>query len=229
MLNFEEILNESLGRNILISYDNKTLSGKLIWFWNSDKGNRRIGIEHKNGILFINLDDVDEIFILDIMNISKRTKFINKTFIVPELVIKEISKSQGVHNVLISYLRSGATWNANYKLYLDMENKESYEGYGTLQSWAHVENNANEDWNDVIIKLVVGYPNMVPYYVPYKYGVPLLYEKSANLMRTTTTPAPGVAETLKPSFTGEYCIYTINEKTSINHSESKNFPIFWTF
>ena len=213
---FEEILNESIGKEIQVMCSNETITGKLLWVWNE-----KLGIEKNGGVLFLNLQDMEGMFVPGI-DVSKKPE--NKTVVVPELVIKEISE-QGKHNVLLAYLRSGANWNANFKFYLETEGEE---GFGTLQSWAFVENNAQEDWSDVKMKLVVGYPNIVsyisPYTTSYNYNRNYAYEKTMDM--TIAGAAPAVQESVTQSSVGDYYVYTLDETVSINSSQSRNLPIF---
>jgi hypothetical protein len=216
---FDEILNESLGKQIKVKLMNNSFTGKLVWLGQREK----LGIEFDGrGILFLNLEDIKEILIYG-ANVSKRIKTENKTTIIPELVIKEVSLGKGIHNFLLSYLRTGANWRVNYKFYT---NSEKEEGFGTLQSWAFVTNNAAENWENVLLKLVVGYPNIIRYYQPiYK---PRYYEYKAKEAMDIQAIAPptAVEEEFTPETVGEYCIYTLEEPITINLSQSKNLPIF---
>lgn len=209
--NFEEILNESLGKEIKVRlFSNDSFSGKLSWLEDS-----RIGIEFSNGVLFLNLNDIKEFLIFE-ANVSKRVKTENKSMIIPELIIKEVPTEKGTHDLILSYLRSGADWEANYRFYTNSENEEDF---GTLQSWAFVTNNADENWNNVLLKLVVGYPNII-YYQPVFQDYYMEKTKAEAMM------APIVEEKLIPESVGEYCVYTLDEKVTINRTETKNLPIF---
>lgn len=216
---FEEILNESLGKEIKVKIDNNSFIGKLVWL---SKDKDKIGVEISDGVLFLNLYDIKE-FLIPKVNVSKRESSKNSTVIMPTLIIKEIPIEKGTHNLFLSYLRNGITWNTDYKLYI---NSEKDEDFGTLQSWALVRNNGNENWNNIALKLVVGYPNIV-YYRPFYTPTPTYrqYLEKA-LAYEVVAGAPSVEEQLTPESLGEFCVYTLEEKVTMNASESKNLPIF---
>ncbi|MEM2918439.1 MAG: hypothetical protein QXY62_02960 [Candidatus Altiarchaeota archaeon] len=219
---FEEILNESLGKEIKVKIDNNSFIGKLVWL---SKEKDKIGIEYLDGVLFLNLYDVKE-FLIPNANVEKREKSENNSVIIPALIIKEIPTYKGMHNLFLSYLREGINWDVNYKFYI---NSEKDEDFGTLQSWAFVKNNGNENWNNIELKLVVGYPNIIIYYSYRPVYAPAPTYRAQYLKEAAVyeeVGAPFVEEELVPESLGEFCIYSFEEPVTINASESKNLPIF---
>jgi len=127
----------------------------------------------------------------------------------------------GTHNLLFSYLASGATWQPNY----NFEMTGARSGSARLTAFGEVSNYAGEDWKNVVLRLAVGQPNfvrsgIVPYYN---------YDFSANAKQGMETAA-GAAPSAAPIFSGEeagtYYIYTLSEPATLLKNERANLKIF---
>ena len=215
---FNEILRDSIGKEISLRiYGNKTVEGELIW-----NGEDKIGINLGNGILFINKRDVKEMIIYGA--VTEKIIEVNKTNRIPELIFKENS-NPGTHNIEISYLAWGANWKPEYKFYTNSEEKR---GRGTLQAWAIVTNNI-EDWNNVDMKLVIGYPIVLyPRIIrpPIGFGgVRYALEKATAVAEAEYAP-PQVNVQFTQEELGEFYIYTLSNKVTLKNGETRYLPLF---
>ena len=98
---------------------------------------------------------------------------------------------QGERRVRIGYVVETPVWKTSYRLVLDNHkpaNGDAKSTGGKLQGWAIIENQTDNDWNDVQLKLVSGRPISFiedlyhSLYVPRPYVEPQLY---ASLMPQT--------------------------------------------
>jgi len=68
-------------------------------------------------------------------------------------------KGQGTREVFVSYIHEMPVWKASYRLVLPgADRSEASDSRPTLQGWAIVENNTDEDWQGVNLSLVAGQP-----------------------------------------------------------------------
>ncbi|HDH41617.1 MAG TPA: DUF4139 domain-containing protein [Candidatus Altiarchaeales archaeon] len=215
-LSFDEILKNSVGSEIEVNtYSNRSLQGELTWV-----GAGRIGILGDDGVLFINRRDIRDIFIYGAE--TRETKEINKTISIPELVFKERSE-KGRHDIKISYLTWGANWKVDYKFYTDSDEKT---GKGTLQAWSIISNQVGEDWDDVRMKLVVGYPLVLyPRAIPTPIRRDYVY-KAMAMEAEAALAAPTVEERFVSESIGEYCVYELMDRVTLKKGETRYFPIF---
>ncbi len=213
-LDFDTILKNSLGSEIEINtYSNRSIQGELTWI---DIG--RIGILGDDGVLFINRADIRDIFIYGAK--TKETQEVNKTSSIPELVFKERSE-KGNHNIKISYLTWGANWKTDYKFYTDSDEKT---GKGILQAWSIITNDVGENWNDVQMKLVVGYPLVLyPRAIPTPIRMDYVYKGMA--MEEVSFAAPQIEERFVAESVGEYCVYELKDRITLKKGETRYFPI----
>lgn len=206
-LTFEEILNKTIGTDIRVLTKSGWKNGTLVWF-SSDK----VGVRSENGITIISVTDIEEFE----TSLSTYTKIedISETEI--GLVVDEAS-SAGSHNILINYLVPNVDWGANYKYYLTSDEKT---GTGTLQGWARISNNVGEDWENIKLSIVVGYPHMLSYFVN-RY-VPVYSEK----MTGGGANAPSVVNQFLTAFLGDYYVYTFKEPVTLRSGETRHLPLF---
>ena len=87
----------------------------------------------------------------------------------------------GERHVRLGYVVETPVWKASYRLVLSGEDPQDKKPKGTLQGWAIVENQTDNDWNGVRLSLVSGRPisfvqNLYqPLYVPRPEVEPELY------------------------------------------------------
>lgn len=210
-LTFEEILNESIGSNVSALTKNGLRSGVLSWF-----GSDSLGITAGNKFTVLKFEDIEEFE----TPISKYKKDVEVNETEKGLRIDELSTA-GSHKISISYLTPGVSWNAHYKYYI---NSDTDSGEGELQAWAGISNNAGEDWKDVKLKVVVGYPHMLSYGSFVDYARKQL--TNIGGVAYAAEAAPSVISDFVSAFVGEYYIYTLSEPATLNDGETKNMPLF---
>ncbi|MEM3556184.1 MAG: DUF4139 domain-containing protein [Candidatus Micrarchaeia archaeon] len=209
-LTFDELLNETAGSVVRVLTKNGWRNGTLMWF-NSD----RLGVLSGDKLIVINFDDVEELE----APVSKYKKEVEVNETEKGVRIDERSTA-GKHSISISYFVPGVSWSANYRYYITSETES---GEGKLQAWAGVLNNAGEDWESIKLKLVVGYPHMLSYYVT-RYATETI--KGVGGMAAAVAEAPSVVSDFVSAFLGEYYVYTLTDSITLKNGETTNLPLF---
>ena len=208
-LPFDEILNQSVGSPIRALTKNGWKNGTLSWF-SSD----RLGIEDAGKLVVLRFDDVEELQ----APASKYKKDVEVNETERGLRIDELSLA-GSHYISMSYLVSGVEWNANYKYYIP---SDSDTGSGALQAWASVSNNAGEDWKDVRLKVVVGYPHMVTYFA----DVLRSNAENAYAPKAMAGSAASALPNFVSSLFGGYYVYSLGHPVTLKDGETRNLALF---
>lgn len=210
LLSFQELLNKSIGKKISLTINGEEKDVTLLWY---DGG--MIGINDGNGINVLPVEKADQIY-LPILKYDK-TEQENKTIYERGLRIREDSRVSG-HSLDINYIVSGATWDPNYKYYIEGDEQS---GVGRFHGWAEVTNGAGEDWENITLSVVVGYPHIVSY-IPYPY--PFYMERGLGVMEKAA--APDIAPSVGIAQVSEYTVYTIKLPISLKSGEVSNYPLF---
>jgi len=209
-LTFDEILNGSAGSSIRALTKNGWQSGVLSWF-SPDK----LGIKVEDKLVAIRFADIEQLETP--YSTYKQDVVINETE--RGLRIDERSTG-GTHKISMSYLVPYVTWNVNYKYYIS---SDADMGDGSMQAWADVSNNAGEDWDNVRLKVVVGYPHMFSYYpINARYESVSAYAPKAMTSDVGGSAIPGFVS----SFLGEYYVYTLGDPITLKNGETRNLALF---
>ena len=123
----------------------------------------------------------------------------------------------GERRVRLGYVVETPVWKASYRLVLAGDDPNDRKPKATLQGWAIVENQTDNDWNNVRLSLVSGRPisfveNLYqPLYVPRPEVKPELYaslspqtyeggqdEKAASATASTTVSSDAASQAYKP-------------------------------
>jgi len=211
-LTFEEILNGSIGTSIRALTKNGWENGTLSWF-SSD----RLGIESDDRFVILKFEDVEELE----TTASKYKKEVEVNETESGLRIDERSTA-GTHKLSLSYLVPGVSWNADYKYYIASDEKN---GEGALQAWAGVSNNAGEDWENVTLKVVVGYPHMLSYAVTNLQKRINQFTNTGG-MEYAPEAAPSIVSDFVSAFLGEYYVYTLKEPVTLKNGETRHLALF---
>ena len=153
-------------------------------------------------------------------NSTKKTDETNTTETETGLEIYLDSAKAGQHKLLLGYVETGADWNPSYNLWIS----DSQRGSAKLNAIAEVRNNADEDWNNTVLKLAVGSPYFVEgsgyqgYYRDYN-----AYAKSAG---QAMDAAPSAAPVFNGQDVGTQYIYTLSDPVTILKGESANLKLF---
>jgi hypothetical protein len=211
LLSFGELLNKSIGKEISLTINGKETNATLLWY---DEG--RIGISDGSGIKVLLMENAGEIS----LQVSEYNKTEKEDTPVYEkgLRIREDSQADK-HSLDMNYLVSGASWDPNYKYYIT---EDKNKGVGSLQGWAEVTNGAGEDWENITLNVVVGYPHIVSYvYYPY-----LSYTNVGYGGAMEKAAAPSIAPSVEVAPVSEYIVYKITLPISLKSGEVSNYPLF---
>ena len=209
-LTFGEILNGSVGSSVRALTKNGWQSGVLSWF-SADK----LGIKVEDKFVVLKFDDIEQLEAP--YSKYKQDVVINETE--RGLRVDE-SSTGGTHRISMNYLVPNVGWNVNYKYYIS---SDSDKGDGTMEAWADVSNNAGEDWENIRLKVVVGYPHMFSYYsINSRYDA-----TSAYAPKALSEMAGGSAlSSFVSSYLGEYYVYTLGNPITLKNGETRNLALF---
>ncbi|MEM3031139.1 MAG: DUF4139 domain-containing protein [Candidatus Micrarchaeia archaeon] len=210
LLFFEEILNESMGKNVVVVLEGSQKSGKLVWF-----DSERIGVASQAGVDIVAVKDVKEIRAP--VSELNRTEEYNETEWRRGVRVVVRAGAPATHAVSVGYLVSGASWSEHYKLYLD---SDVAEGSALLQAWADISNNVGEDWENVSATLIIGFPRIISGWRPYFTDTGVV----RSALKAAAAPA-ALAEAL-PSVSAGYWSYTLPYPVSMKSGESSTRPLF---
>jgi len=211
-LTFEELLNRSTGKEITIVTKSGAKTATLRWH-----DPERIGVETKDGTAIIKIADIEELT-TPVKEYSK-TEETNTTTSESGLMFSEKSATAGKHQITATYLVQGATWGANYKYYIE---EEAEKGSGTLQAWAKVTNNA-EDWDNINLQVVVGYPRTINYNPPAQYAYARYYAEKSMV---ASSGAPSVEPQFAAAQVTDYYVYELKNAVSIKKGEEQQISLF---
>lgn len=214
-LTFEEILNKSAGKEITALTKNGAKTGALLWH-----DLERIAIGNEKGAGLLKIEDIEEI--TTPLKEYTKTEETNTTTTESGIRFSEKSTSAGRHAIEAKYLAQGVTWAANYKYYIE---EEGEKGSGSLQAWAKITNNL-EDWENIALQVVVGYPRTISYNPPIPYTQQRMYAK-ATAMEANMGGAP---PSIEPQFTAgqvtDYYVYGLKNTATIKKGEEKEISLF---
>jgi len=209
-LTFEEILNGSVGSSIRALTKNGWQNGTLSWF-SSDK----LGIKVEDKFVVIRFGDIEQLEAP--YSKYKKDVVINETE--RGLRIDERSTG-GTHSISLSYLVPNVGWSVNYKYYIS---SDADKGDGSMQAWADVSNNAGENWENIRLKVAVGYPHMLSYYSPLvRYAAENAYAPKA----LAESMGGSAISDFVSSFLGEYYVYALSEPITLKNGETRNLALF---
>lgn len=214
-LTFEEMLNKSTGKEITVVTKSGAKTATLRWY-----DTERIGIEADKGTSLIRIADIEEIT-TPIREYSK-TEENNVTTTESGLRFSETSNAAGKHRIEAKYLAQGVSWGANYKYYVD---EEKDKGSGILQGWAKITNNL-EDWENIGLQVVVGYPRTIDYNPPIAYPMYNSRYKLEAQEMDYAGGAPSIAPQFASAPVSEYYVYELKNAVSIKKGEEREFPLF---
>lgn len=206
-ITLERLLNRSIGRDVSFTINGSQKSGRLLWF-----GSDRIGVASNGGVSLYRLSDVTQLTV----PVQQLMEEQNETKREHGLALGVRPGAEGRSGVALTYLVGGPSWAAHYKYYISSEGSS---GTGALQGWANVMNNGGEDWENVTLRLVVGYPHLTLFYAAQRnYD----YAESAGIAGAAPSP-------MAPQFTASqvsaYYVYTLQAPATVRDGESRNLPL----
>ncbi len=200
LINNQRLLQKYLGKEIIVEQTHgdqiETLKGTLL---NADS---ELVLQDPNGV------------VTTLKKYSK-IRFENlpeQLMIKPTLLWNINAKKPGNHKIKTSYQSNGFTWWANY----NATYQESSPNSGTMQlsAWANIVNQSGLDFSDVSLKLVAGNVNKVNN-SPSHRGMAMM--SKAEDIGTNT---------FQESTLLDYHIYTLDQKTTLVDSSTKQIALF---
>lgn len=125
----------------------------------------------------------------------------------PTLVWALSNQGAVQHRVEASYLAGGLSWNADYVLTVTRDDR-----LGDLDGWVTLRNTSGTTFNNASLQLVAGSLNRV------RDGM----MKMAQVARENAMPA---AAPMQEEAFGEYHLYTLDRKTSLNQNQTKQVSL----
>jgi hypothetical protein len=131
----------------------------------------------------------------------------------PTLVWEVIAEKAGKHLVEVSYIANNIRWRADYNIVLD-EDETAID----LSGWVTLQNNTGTRYADAAVKLLAGTPERDPGRMQWGWG--------QQYYKQMTQLAPTKERGDDPSRAfGEYRMYKLPEKTTVNHSQIKQVEL----
>jgi hypothetical protein len=166
---YSQVLNQARGERVevVLQQSNTTQPGTITGAVMGVENKPALGakdsvlaIEHLNlwcaeGMRSIKLSDVLRIRFLNPAiegEFKKALDTMTQTHDTQKKAVSLICSGKGKRRVRVGYIAENPIWKTSYRLVLDPEKKPF------LQGWAVVENNSDEDWNKVVMKLISGRP-----------------------------------------------------------------------
>ncbi len=132
----------------------------------------------------------------------------------PTLVWELVTGKAGKHLVEVSYIARNIRWRADYNLVINPDDTEI-----DLSGWVTIENNTGTAYKDASVKLLAGDPRIDMQ--SYNFGFGQDYYKT---MMTKLDPSSEKGDDPSRVF-GEYRMYTLDEKTSVNNNQIKQIEL----
>jgi len=131
----------------------------------------------------------------------------------PTLVWEVSASKAGKHLVEVSYIANNIRWRADYNVVLSPDEKAI-----DVSGWVTIQNNTGTAFADANVKLLAGETRTDPQQIPWTYG--------QQYYKQMTTVAPSAERGNDPSRAfGEYRMYRLLEKTSVNNNQIKQVEL----
>jgi hypothetical protein len=193
LLSGSSLLEKYLGSEVNVTDRNgETYTGTLL-----SHADNSIVLKTKAG-KFVVLGGFSKIELADSVELS----------IKPALIWQIYSPVSGTRELVISYLTSGMSWEANYVLISNIENTEA-----KIRGWANIDNKAGMTYENAVLKLVSGQINRVSQPV-----TPRTEEKAIAGEAVSQT---SFAE--EPLF--EYHLYTLKNPVTLETNQAKQISL----
>jgi len=214
-LTYDELLNTSYGKAVIMKAGSTEIAGVLMWAQDG-----KAGVKTADGKIVIAAPDR-----IDIENAqTKKTDEKNTTSYEMGLEMHTSAKKKGNLTLALSYVIAGVTWAPSYNIEM---NGSAAKGKGMLTAFAEVDNNADENWKDVNMRLAVGSPYFVEgnsYYSTQNYRNYALENSMAKSSYAASDSSGGVS--FDGSAVGTQYIYALSERVSLKMGEKANFVLF---
>ncbi|MFH0834976.1 MAG: DUF4139 domain-containing protein [Candidatus Micrarchaeota archaeon] len=196
------LLDKYVGKQIYVNTGNRTLMGTLLS--NADG----LVLQTSNGIVAIR--DYAEVEFPQLPE-GLMTK--------PTIELLLGTQKSGTHEIELSYLTHGITWEADYVAIANADDTAL-----DLQGWVSVQNNAGATFTNAKLKLVAGDIHLA------ENNAPIYYDNMLKSTRSEGSSAVPVAmSTPQPQFSTqnvfEYNLYTLERPTTLRDKETKQIEL----
>ena len=127
----------------------------------------------------------------------------------PALIWQIYSPVSGTRKLMISYLTSGMSWEADYVLISNAENTEA-----DIRGWVNIDNKAGMTYENAVLKLVSGQINRASKPAPPRT------EEKAVANEVAASQAPFTEEGLF-----EYHLYTLKNPVTLKNNQAKQISL----
>ena len=195
----QALLEKYVGKQIYVNAGNRTLMGTLL---STADG---LVLQTSNGI--VALRDYSQVEFPSLPD-GLLTK--------PTISLLLGTQKAGTHDIELSYLARGITWEADYVAVANADDTAL-----DLQGWVSVQNNAGATFRDAKLKLVAGDIHLV------ESNAPVYYDNMLKAVRSESAAMPASAP--EPQFSTqnvfEYNLYTLERPTTLRDKETKQIEL----
>lgn len=132
----------------------------------------------------------------------------------PTLVWQLFTRTPGPHTVEVGYLARQIRWQADYNVVLSPD-----DTHIDVSGWVTIHNHTGTTYRDAAVKLVAGDKRTDLRHRPFGYGQDY-YKTMMTDLATTGERGEDVSRAL-----GDLRIYTLDEKTTVNHQQVKQIEL----
>ena len=193
LVSTQKILGKYLDETITVNVEDETFTGKLLSYAG--------GVVLNTGSGIVSLSKYDNIEFPELPS-----GLITK----PTLVWQVYTPLAATHNVEVSYLTDGITWDADYVTVINQADTAL-----DMEGWVTVDNKAGTSFGEAQLKLVAGDVHRVTPQVSYRYGIE--YEDAV-------VGAGAPAGFTEESFY-EYHLYTLGRPTTVKDNQMKQIEL----
>jgi hypothetical protein len=201
LLSPQSLINKNIGRKLRIARRSSDTGETLEW--------RTGTILSTQGGVILKMDDGTMELLDSASNYHLVFEEIPDSLrISPTLSLRLAQKTAGVKDIQLTYLTTGLSWQSDYVLQLDDNEKTA-----VLHSWITLNNQSGIAYKNPRLQLLAGDVNLQHNARP---------EKMADTMRLKAMSAPMIREQALQG----YHLYTVAHQTSINNRQSKQIKLF---
>lgn len=198
LVSADKLLSKYIDKKIsIIAQDAKSYEGRLLSY---DEGN--IVISQDAGISMVARQDNIRQIAFSALPEGLITK--------PTLVWQISNNKAGEHLTEVSYLTNGITWEADYVVVSDKDDKAI-----DLSGWVTINNNSGATYKDASLKLIAGDVRRVQKQEPYA---------DRMYMRAEAMMADAGAQFEEKAFF-EYHMYTLQRKATVKDNQTKQISL----
>jgi len=215
-MNLDELLNQSIGKQISVGNEQGVFSGKLMWVSVGAlaiQNNSRLNVISYNGNSIISFETNSSFQVKkEIERNTTRKKW--------GIELSVVAEKPGKQSFPFSFIDSGAKWTPSYNIDLST----GAVGAGKIDAMAEVSNNGGVEWENTKMKLAVGSPYFIESSRAYNLA------PTYNSMQMEKAASDSVSGSGNLDFSGNSVgtqyVYTLSEPVTLTRGESAIYRIF---